>query len=130
MQSSQIACIPCDPSFYSGNLDAGQTLDYVVGQGPAAVIFYSDSANHCNLSSDATAESFRYVFTLIGNNSTTITALQDTFNSPNKTVNIIAMASTNPSGYIGSTDSSGGSGNSPNTGPFSFDVICTGVVIY
>ena len=124
MQSSQIACIPCDPSFYSGNLDAGQTLDYVVGQDPAAVIFYSDSATHCNLSTDAAAESFGYVFTLIGYNSTTITALQDTFNSPNKTVNIIAMSSTiNPSGYTGTTDPGGGTGNSPNTGSSSFDVI-------
>ncbi|KAJ5149897.1 hypothetical protein N7448_001475 [Penicillium atrosanguineum] len=108
LQSSQIACIPCDPSFYSGNLDAGQTLDYVIGQDPAAVILYSESATHCNLSTDGTAESFRYVFTLIGNNSTAITALQETFNSPNKTVNIIAMATINPSGYTNSTDTGGG----------------------
>ncbi|KAJ5666131.1 uncharacterized protein N7477_008579 [Penicillium maclennaniae] len=115
LQSSQIACIPCDPSFYTGNLDAGQTLDYVVGQDPAAVILYSDSATHCNLSTDASAESFRYVFTLIGYNSTTITALQETFNSPNKTVNIIAMSTINSTGYPGTADPGGGTGNGPNT---------------
>jgi hypothetical protein len=131
LQGSQIACIPCDPSYYSaGNLDAGQTLDYVVGQTPAAVILYSTSATHCNLTTDAQAESYRYVFTLIGkgSNSSAVTALQEAFNSPNKTVNIIPMSSVSPAGFTGG-DTGGGTANSPNTGPYSFDIIRMGQLL-
>lgn len=121
LQSSQIACIPCDPSFYStGNLDAGETLDYVISQTPAAVILYSDSATHCNLTTDAQAESYSYIFTLVGRNSSAVTALQQTFNSPNETVNIIPMSTINPALTGGD---GGGTGDSPNTGPYSLGVI-------
>jgi len=125
LQSSQIACIPCDPSYYSaGNLDAGETLDYVVSQTqtPAAVILYSNSATHCSLTTDAWVESYPYIFTLIGENSAAVTALQKTFNAPNKTVNIIPMSTINPTDYSGG-DAGGGGGNSPNTGPYSLDII-------
>jgi hypothetical protein len=81
----------------------------------AAIILYSTSSTHCNLTTDDQTEAYRYIFTF--QNSTAVADLTQTLNgTPNKTVSIVPMS------YQTTTTvdtSASGTGDSPNTGRYS-----------
>ncbi|KAJ5966228.1 hypothetical protein N7481_012942 [Penicillium waksmanii] len=115
-QTPQIACVSCDPEDYTGSLSVGQNLQYVIGQKFTAVVLYSASATHCNISSDAQVDDYRYVFTF--NSTDSGIALKKTLNGSNSngTASIVPM-SIPPGGGTGADVSGSGSdsGDSPNT---------------
>ncbi|KAJ5176172.1 uncharacterized protein N7482_002049 [Penicillium canariense] len=115
LNNREIACIPCDDSSvnYPGELGVDQTVQSVItaGQPPAAIILYSASATHCNLSTNDQAEAYRYIFTLTG--SRAVAALNQTLTTaPNRTVSIVPMSYPTATGV---DTSPGGPGGSPNT---------------
>ncbi|KAJ5113265.1 hypothetical protein N7456_001799 [Penicillium angulare] len=116
LNSSSIACIPCDSEDYPGPLKAANTINNVdsADNPPGAIILYSASASHCNFTADDAAEGYHYIFTVLNLNSST--DLQDIFGSTNTTATINSMASYNQ-GDMGTGDPSGstGSGGGPNT---------------
>ncbi|KAJ5614221.1 Zinc finger RING-type [Penicillium herquei] len=114
LNSSSIACIPCDSADYPGPLKAASTIDTVdsTTNPPGAIILYSESATHCNFSSDDAAESYRNIFTVINRQAST--SLQSTFDSNTTSATISGMSTitTIP------TDTSNGTstgGDTPNT---------------
>lgn len=112
MQSSQIACIPCDSSEYAGNLGVDWTVSSVLQAPiqPAAIVLYSTSATHCTFSADGPLAPDLYVFTVTDHG--TASALQSTFQSSNQSAHISSMSSLN-------TSSLGGTGtDTPNTGMY------------
>ncbi|GLI78691.1 hypothetical protein PoHVEF18_007012 [Penicillium ochrochloron] len=113
--STQIACIPCDDSSlnYPGELGVDQTVQSVItaAQPAAAIILYSTSATHCNLSTNDQAEAYRYIFTF--KDSTAVAALNQTLTTAaNKTATIVPMSY--PTTTTVDTSASG-TGGSPNT---------------
>lgn len=114
--STQIACIPCDDSSvnYPGELGVDQTVQSVITatQPAVAIILYSTSAAHCNLTTNDQAEAYRYIFTL--KDSTAVAALNQTLTTAaNKTATIVPMSYQTTS----TVDTSAtGTGDSPNTG--------------
>lgn len=114
LNSSSIACIPCDSSDYPGPLKAANTIQTVDSSAnrPGAIILYSESATHCNFTSDAAAESYQYIFTVT--NSQTASNLQKAFDTSHSaaTISMSAGGTFDPS----STGSGSTSGDSPNTG--------------
>ncbi|KAJ5938661.1 hypothetical protein N7466_001795 [Penicillium verhagenii] len=115
VNSTSIACIPCDSSDYPGPFKADRTVDTVDSESnpPGAIILYSSSASHCNLTTDDAAESYSHIFTIINLQSSTV--LQDAFGSNNTTATITSMSSVMSGVDTGSTTTQGTSGNSPNT---------------
>lgn len=114
LNSSSIACIPCDSSDYPGPLKAANTIQTVDSSAnrPGAIILYSESATHCNFTSDAAAESYQYIFTVT--NSQTASNLQKAFDtSQSATISMSAGGTFDPSSTGGSGSTSG---DSPNTG--------------
>lgn len=112
MQRSQIACIPCDPSEYVGNLGVDWTVSSVVQAPiqPAAIVLYSTSAFHCTFSTNGPLAPDLFVFTVTDQG--TATALERTFQSSNQSAHISSMSSL-------STSSLGGGGtDTPNTGMY------------
>ena len=67
INSTIIACIPCDDSSadYPGELGVDQTVQGVItaAHPAAAIILYSASATHCNLTTNDQTEAYRYIFT-------------------------------------------------------------------
>ncbi|KAJ5642028.1 hypothetical protein N7490_006028 [Penicillium lividum] len=112
LNSSSIACIPCDSSDYPGPFKADRTIDTVDSQStlPGAIILYSNSASHCNLTTDDTAENYRNIFTVINLRSSTI--LQDAFDSNNTTATMTSVIAGIDGGTPTGTTTSG---DSPNT---------------
>jgi ABC-type spermidine/putrescine transport system permease subunit I len=81
-------------------------------QPAAAIILYSTSATHCNLSTNDQAEAYRYIFTF--KDSTAVAALNQTLTTAaNKTATIVPMSY--PTTTTVDTSASG-TGDSPNTG--------------
>lgn len=115
LQKTQIACIPCDSSYYSGNLGVDWTVDTIVqaSSQPGAIVLYSSSASFCTISTDAPTEAYRNVFTVTDHG--TATALQQALNSPNKTAHISPMSSFSTASLTGG---GGTAGDSPNTGMY------------
>ncbi|KAJ5915230.1 hypothetical protein N7454_011125 [Penicillium verhagenii] len=117
VNSTSIACIPCDSSDYPGPFKADRTVDTVDSESnpPGAIILYSSSASHCNLTTDDVAESYSHIFTVINLQSSTV--LQDVFESNNTTATITSMSSVMSGVDTGSTGTGtqSTSGNSPNT---------------
>lgn len=115
VNSTEIACIPCDDSAanYPGELGVDQTVSSVItaAHPAAAIILYSTSSTHCNLSTDDSTEAYRYIFTF--KDSTAVAALNQTLTTaPNKTVSIVPMSYQS----TGTVDTSAsGTGDSPNT---------------
>ncbi|KAJ5556308.1 hypothetical protein N7513_002160 [Penicillium frequentans] len=115
LNSSSIACIPCDSSDYPGPFKADRTIDTVDSQStlPGAIILYSSSASHCNLTTDDIAESYRNIFTVINSRSSTL--LQAAFGS-NNTLAAIGSMSAPVTGVDTNTGTGTGTGgDSPNT---------------
>ena len=121
INSTTIACIPCDDSSadYPGELGVDQTVQGVItaAHPAAAIILYSASATHCNLTTNDQTEAYRYIFTFTQSNG--FAALNQTLvTAPNKTVSINPTMST----YTAATTADPGStstGDSPNTGGYS-----------
>ncbi|KAJ5673767.1 hypothetical protein N7462_009206 [Penicillium macrosclerotiorum] len=116
LSSSQIACIPCDSSDYPGELDASQTVQSVISaeSPPAAIVLFSASENHCNLTRDASAENFRYIFTLKQAHAAAV--LNQTLSTTsNKTYSIVPMSYPVTTTTADTSSDTGGSGDSPNT---------------
>lgn len=112
-QKSQIACVSCDPEDYTGEISAGKNLvQYVIPERFAAVLFYSTSASHCNISSDAVVEDYRNVFTL--NSLSGGADLKKALDGANDTFSIVSMSSGLPPSD-GASASTSDSGDSPNT---------------
>ncbi|KAJ5655309.1 hypothetical protein N7507_007259, partial [Penicillium longicatenatum] len=111
LNSSSIACIPCDSADYPGPFKADRTIDTVDSQStlPGAIILYSNSASHCNLTTDNTAENYRNIFTVISSRASTL--LQDAFDSNNTFTAIGSM-----SAPLASVDSTGATGTGTGTG--------------
>jgi hypothetical protein len=115
--STQIACIPCDDYSvnYPGELGVDQTVQSVItaAQPAVAIILYSSSATHCNLTTDDQTEAYRYIFTF--KDSTAVSALNQTLTTTaNKTATIVPMSSYQPTTTVDTSAS--GTGGSPNTG--------------
>ncbi|KAJ5569811.1 uncharacterized protein N7459_009241 [Penicillium hispanicum] len=112
LNGSQIACIPCDSSDYPGPWGVDQAVENVVSAHttPAAVLLYSLSAAHCNLTSDDPTENYSNVFTLLGLRvENSLGHILDSANhSINANMSIVTATSTN-------TSDPGGAGDSPNT---------------
>ncbi|RAL03454.1 RING-H2 finger protein [Aspergillus ibericus CBS 121593] len=116
LNSKEIAVISCDPSAYPGNLDASSTVGNVLTaqQQAVAVILYSGTSLLCNYTTDEpSANRYINVFTLL--NPTLDRRVQTQLSAPGNGSTTIG---TNMS-YIGPTgstsDTSSGSGDSPNT---------------
>lgn len=119
INSTKIACIPCDDSSanYPGELGVDQTVQSVItaADPAAAIILYSTSSTHCNLTTNVQTEAYRYIFTF--RDPTAVANLTQTLSSaPNKTVSIIPMSYQTTTTVDTSASSTG---NSPNTGGYS-----------
>ncbi|KAJ5604864.1 hypothetical protein N7510_010018 [Penicillium lagena] len=110
LPNSSIACISCDQSEYvSGFVTASGTISDVISAGNAlAILLYSESAGHCDYSSD---ENFANVFTVLNPD-----AAKALLNSTGSSLSILSAMST---AYIptGTPDPVPGQQNndSPNT---------------
>ncbi len=119
INSTAIACIPCDDSStdYPGELGVDQTVQGVItaAQPAAAIILYSASATHCNLTTNDQTEAYRYIFTFTQSNA--FAALNQTLvTAPNKTVSINPTMSTYTAATTPDPNSTNPGDNSPNTG--------------
>ncbi|KAJ5368449.1 uncharacterized protein N7496_008209 [Penicillium cataractarum] len=115
VNSTKIACIPCDDSAanYPGELGVDQTVQSVItaADPAAAIILYSTSSTHCNLTTDDQTEAYRYIFTF--RDLTAVANLTQTLSSaPNKTVSIIPMSYQTTTTVDTSANTTG---DSPNT---------------
>ncbi|KAJ5725657.1 Zinc finger RING-type [Penicillium malachiteum] len=97
LNSSSIACIPCDSADYPGPLKAASTINTVdsTTNPPGAIILYSESSTHCNFSSDDAAES--------------------TFDSNTTSATISGMSTIQTGVDTTDTNNSNSNGDSPNT---------------
>ncbi|KAL4910355.1 hypothetical protein BDW74DRAFT_144938 [Aspergillus multicolor] len=113
LQSSDIAFISCDPTAYTGNLDADATLSNALTRNPEAVLLYSTSASHCNYTNDQS--DYRFIFTLLS--ADTARAIERQLASGNQTgsTSIVGDMSTFGTASIPSDNGGGGGGDSPNT---------------
>ena len=118
LQYGNIAYISCEPSDYSGNLDAAWTINTAVGNKPSAIILYSEHAATCSFSSSG-AFSYTSMYTMFNANTsaTIVDGLQK--NNPayppaSITVDPSTVNGTNGSSGGGS-GGSGGLGKSPTT---------------
>lgn len=130
LSDSSIACIPCDSEDYPGPLKAADTIDNVdsLDDSPGAIILYSASATHCNFSTDAAADSYQNIFTVLNLN--TSTDLQNTFGSTSTSATISSMSSM-ATGVSNDPGSSPGSGGGPNTGMcFNIIISLLGIPIF
>ncbi|PYH85200.1 hypothetical protein BO82DRAFT_274967 [Aspergillus uvarum CBS 121591] len=117
LSSQDIAVISCDASAYSGNLDASDTVNYVLNaqQKAAAVILYSASATHCTYSpSISSVSQYDNVFTVLNpagskQLSTQLTSLEDGSSTIYPKSTNMSFIASNTNNQVGST------GDSPNT---------------
>ncbi|KAJ6172052.1 hypothetical protein N7470_001119 [Penicillium chermesinum] len=110
LSSSSIACVPCDPSDYPGPLKVDNTVQNILVSHPppAAIVLYSSSSSHCNISANSTAEGFANIFTVTSLHASF--ALQALFQSTNPAVTIDEMSVPNAG-----VDPTSSGGSSPNT---------------
>ena len=117
LQRADIAYISCEPSDYSGNIDAAKTIGYAVNNRPSAIVLYSKYAATCNFTPSG---DFQYtsMYTMQNANSsaTVVDGLQK--NNPPYPFSTISVDQTSVNGTSdsgSSGSSSGGLGKSPTT---------------
>ncbi|KAF7717328.1 Uncharacterized protein PECH_002022 [Penicillium ucsense] len=127
INNTDIAAIPCDnsPADYPGELGVDQTVQSVItaAHPPAAVILYSTSASHCNLTTDDQVEAYRFIFTLrdfhaVGYLDQLLHTFSDQKVQIQANMSSFTTSTTSnvdSSGSSGGSSSGGGSTNSPNT---------------
>ncbi|BCS18310.1 RING-H2 finger protein [Aspergillus puulaauensis] len=116
LQTSDIAFVPCDPTAYSGNLDADATLKIVLGTKPLAVLLYSTTTSACNYTADQS--DYDRLFTLLS--ADTAKSIETQLGDSNRTGSsyiVPDMASFAPTGSFDDDSGGGGGGStdSPNT---------------
>lgn len=116
LQTSDIAFVPCDPTAYSGRLDANATLKIVLDKKPLAVLLYSTTTSACNYTADQS--DYNYLFTLLS--ADTAKSIETQLGYSNRTGSsyiLPDMASFAPTGSFDDSGGGGGGGtDSPNTG--------------
>ena len=127
INTTDIAVIPCDDSAanYPGELGVDQTVQSAItaANRPAAIILYSTSATHCNLTTDDTTEAYRFILTFRDLHGIDISQLLK--NSSDNQVTIqpdMASLTTSASPVDGSSNGTGPS-NGPNTGKAAFPLV-------
>ena len=114
LQPGDIPYISCEPSDYSGPIDAAKTINLAVNNKPWAIVLYSEYAASCSLSSSG---DFQYTFMYTMMNASSSAAIVDGLrknNPPYPPTNIL-VDQTSVNGTSGGGSGSSGLGKSPTT---------------
>ena len=116
LEPNDIAYISCEPSDYSGPIDAARTINLAVNNKPNAIVLYSEYAATCTFNpSQGFGYTFMYTMQNANASATVVDGLQKT-NPPYPPSRIfVDQGSVNGTGGSGNSSGSGGLGKSPTT---------------
>lgn len=114
LQPGDIAYISCEPSDYSGDIDATRTMNLAVNNKPYAIVLYSEYAATCSFSPSG---DFQYVSMYTMQNASSAVAVVDGLqkNNPPYPATSISVDQKSANGTSSSDSGSGGLGKSPTT---------------
>lgn len=116
LQPGDIAYISCEPSDYSGNIDASKTINLAVNNKPYAIVLYSEYADTCSFNSSG---NFQYLSMYTMQNASSSAAVVDGLqknNPPYPPTSIsVDQQSANVTSGSGSGSGTGSLGKSPTT---------------
>ena len=112
LEPGDIAYISCEPSDYSGDIDATRTINLAVNNKPYAIVLYSEYATTCNFNPSG---DFQYLSMYTMQNASSSAAVVDGLQKNNGPSTSITLLQQSGNG-TGSSDSGSGSlGKSPTT---------------
>ena len=114
---NDIAYISCEPSDYSGPIDAAKTINYAVEYKPSAIVLYSEYAATCAFNPSG---GFGYTSMYTMQNANSSVTVVDGLRKnnppyPNSKISIDQESGNGPSNSSSSSSGSGGLGKSPTT---------------